>query len=173
MSGRLVGFNNRRYDNHILYARWARNYTNEQLFHLSDRLINGDDKEKQRYQFSNAFGLSYTDVWDFASNKQGLKKWEIELGIYHVENEHPWDQPIDEKYWNEVADYCANDVIATEVVFDHLKEDWKARQILADLCNGSVNETTNTLTQKIVFGSDPKPKLVYTNLATGEQFIGR
>ena len=36
---RLVGFNNRRYDNHILYAR-IMGYTNEQLFRLSNQIIN-------------------------------------------------------------------------------------------------------------------------------------
>lgn len=167
---RLVGFNNRRYDNHILYARWAKNYSNQQLYELSRQIIEESNKDAQ---FSEAFNLSYTDVWDFASNKQGLKKWEIELGINHLENEHPWNEPVDEKYWTEIADYCANDVIATEVVFDKLKEDWKARQILADLSGGTVNDPTNTLTKRLVFGNEKKPLLVYTNLATGEQTVGR
>ena len=170
MEQKLVGFNNRRYDNHILYARWAKNYTNKQLYDLSRRIIEDGDRTAQ---FGEAFNLSYTDVWDFASNKQGLKKWEIDLGIHHLENEHPWNEPVDKKYWGEIADYCANDVIATEVVFDKLKEDWKARQILADISGGSVNDTTNTLTKKIVFGNNKKPTLVYTNLATGEQTEGR
>ena len=37
----LVGFNNRRYDNHILYAR-IMGYTNSDLYQLSQRIINGD-----------------------------------------------------------------------------------------------------------------------------------
>lgn len=167
---KLVGFNNRRYDNHIIYARWARNYSNQQLYDLSRRII--EDKEKNA-TFGEAYNLSYTDVWDFATNKQGLKKWEIELGINHVENEHPWNEPVDEKYWEEVAEYCANDVRATENVFNECKEDWKARQILADISGGTVNDPTNTLTKKLVFGNDKKPTLVYTDLRTGEQFEGR
>ena len=51
--------------------------------------------------------------------------------------------------------------------------DWVARKILADLGNGKVNDTTNSLTLKIVFGKERKPTLVYTDLATGEQFEGR
>ena len=172
MNMKLVGFNNRRYDNHILYARWARNYSNEQLYNLSKLIIEEKDKSK-KHGFGQAYGLSYTDVWDFATNKQGLKKWEIELGITHVENEHPWNEPVDEKYWDEIADYCANDVIATEVVFDKLKEEFKARQILADVSGGSISDTTNTLTAKLVFGDEKHPILVYTDLATGEQTRGR
>ena len=41
MRYRLVGFNCRRYDNHILYARLM-GYDNEQLYKLSQRIINGE-----------------------------------------------------------------------------------------------------------------------------------
>ena len=75
---RLVGFNCRRYDNHILYARMM-GYTNEQLYKLSQRIINGS---KNAF-FGEAYNISYTDVYDFCSKKQSLKKWEIELGIHH------------------------------------------------------------------------------------------
>ena len=61
-------------------------------------------------------------------------------------------------------------MISTEKVFNHLKGDFTARQILADLAGGTVNDTTNSLTTKIVFGKERHPKLVYTDLATGEQF---
>ena len=162
---RLVGFNNRRYDNHILYARLM-GYNNEQLYNLSQRIINGE----KNALFGEAYNLSYTDIYDFAATKQSLKKWEIELGIHHQELGIPWDQPVDESRWIEVADYCVNDVVATEAVFNHLKGDFLARQILADLAGGSVNDTTNSLTTKIIFGNNRKPKLVYTDLATGEQY---
>jgi hypothetical protein len=119
--------------------------------------------------FSEAYNLSYTDVYDFASaaNKKGLKKFEIELGIHHQELGLPWDQPVQEEMWNMVAEYCVNDVIATEVVFDHLKGDWTARQILAEISGLSVNDTTNAHSTKIVFGDDPRPqdKAVYTDLS--------
>lgn len=161
----LVGFNCRRYDNHILYGRMI-GYDNAQLYDLSQRIING---ERNAF-FGEAYNASYTDVYDFAAKKQSLKKWEIELGIHHQELGLPWDQPVPEERWIEVAEYCDNDVIATEAVFNHLKGDWTARQILADLAGMSVNDTTNSLTTRIVFGNERKPKLVYTDLATGEQF---
>ena len=163
MRYRLVGFNCRRYDNHILYGRLI-GYDNEQLYKLSQRIINGN----RDAFFGEAYNVSYTDVYDFAATKQSLKKWEIELGIHHQELGLPWDQPVPEERWVEVAEYCDNDVIATEAVFDYLKGDWTARQILADLAGMTVNDTTNTLTTKIIFGNEKKPKLVYTDLATGE-----
>lgn len=170
---RLIGFNNRRYDNHIMYAR-SLGYSNEELFTLSDRIVNGDKKEENRNCFfSEAYNLSYTDIYDFSFKKQSLKKWEIELGLHHQENSYPWNQPLDESHWEEVTDYCVNDVKCTEAVFNHQKEDWKARLILADLADGTPNDTTNSLTLKIVFGRERKPQLLYTDLATGKQYPGR
>lgn len=164
MRFRLVGFNCRRYDNHILYARMM-GYTNEQLYRLSQQIIT-----EGRGFFGEAYNISYTDVYDFAAKKQSLKKWEIELGIHHQELGLPWDQPVPEDKWLLVAEYCDNDVIATEAVFNALKGDFIARQILADLAGMTVNDTTNSLTTRIIFGKEKHPQLVYTDLATGEQF---
>jgi hypothetical protein len=162
---RLIGFNNRRYDDHILYARLL-GYTNEQLYDLSQRIINGD----RNAMFTEAYNLAYTDIYDFAATKMSLKKWEIELGLHHQELGLPWDEPAPEELWTTVADYCVNDVVSTEAVFDHLAGDWTARQILADLAGMPVSSTTNSLTTRIIFGRERRPKLVYTDLATGEQF---
>ena len=153
MRFRLVGFNCRRYDNHILYARLM-GYTNEQLFSLSNRIINGS----ANCFFGEAYNVSYTDVYDFCSKKQSLKKWEIELGIHHQELGLPWDQPVPEEMWTKVAEYCDNDVIATEAVFNARKADFTARQILADVAGMTVNDATNSLTTKIIFGNNRKPQ---------------
>lgn len=153
MRFRMVGFNCRRYDNHILYARLM-GYTNEQLFSLSNRIINGS----ANCFFGEAYNVSYTDVYDFCSKKQSLKKWEIELGIHHQELGLPWDQPVPEEMWTKVAEYCDNDVIATEAVFNARKADFTARQILADVAGMTVNDTTNSLTTKIIFGNNRKPQ---------------
>jgi hypothetical protein len=153
MRFRLVGFNCRRYDNHILYAKLM-GYTNEQLFSLSNRIINGS----ANCFFGEAYNVSYTDVYDFCSKKQSLKKWEIELGIHHQELGLPWDQPVPEEMWTKVAEYCDNDVIATEAVFNARKADFTARQILADVAGMTVNDTTNSLTTKIIFGNNRKPQ---------------
>ena len=152
---RLVGFNCRRYDNHIIYARLM-GYNNEQIYNLSQRIINGD----RNAFFGEAYNLSYTDIYDFASagNKKSLKKLEIEMGIHHQELGLPWDQPVPEEKWIQVAEYCDNDVIATEAAWDYLAADWTSRQILAELAEATVNDTTNTLTAKIIFGNNKKPQ---------------
>ena len=164
---KLIGFNNRRYDNHILYARYL-GYSNEELFNLSQKIISGS---KNAF-FGQAYNLSYTDVYDFCSKKQSLKKWEIELGIHHQELGLPWDEPVDESLWQKVAEYCDNDVIATEAVFEANQADFTARQILANLSGLSLNDTTNNHTTRIIFGENkhPQSEFVYTDLS--EMFPG-
>lgn len=164
MKFRLVGFNCRRYDNHILYAALM-GYTNEQLYKLSQRIIGGSPN----CFFGEAYNVSYTDIYDFASsgNKKSLKKLEIEMGVHHQELGLPWDEPVPEKLWQKVAEYCDNDVIATEKAFHYLSADWTARQILADLAGMTVNDTTNALTTRIIFGGNrnPQSQFYYRNLA--------
>ena len=155
---KLVGFNCRRYDNHMLYA-CLMGYTNEQLYDLSQKIISAKKGSKGTF-FGEAYNISYTDIYDFASagNKKSLKKLEIEMGIHHQELGLPWDKPVPEEQWKTVAEYCDNDVIATEAAFNYLKADWTARQILADLADMTVNDTTNSLTTKIIFGNNKKPQ---------------
>lgn len=161
---KLIGFNCRRYDNHIMYARYI-GYNNNQLYELSRKII----ANSKNAMFGEAYNLSYTDVYDFASagNKKSLKKFEIDLGLHHQELGLPWDQPVPEDKWPLVADYCCNDVIATEATFDHLSGDWAARQILAELSGLSVNDTTNRHSTRIIFGDNKKPQseFVYTDLS--------
>lgn len=185
---RLIGFNCRQYDNHMLYACML-GYDNQQIYELSQHIINTKKGEKKKYTFGEAYNLSYTDVYDFASasNKKSLKKLEIKMsnvandpkskmdddlremlkGIKHHELGLPWDQPVPESRWQEVAEYCDDDAIATEAGFYYLKSDWTARQILADLAGMSVNDTTNTLTTKFIFGNNKNPQneFHYRNLA--------
>lgn len=158
---KLVGYNNKRYDDHILYARYI-GYTNEQLYDLSKKIISKEGSVHNG--FREAYNLAYTDVYDFCSEKKSLKKWEVELGLHHQELEFDFDEPLPEKYWPLAIEYCCNDVVATEQVFNNRQADWIAREILADLANGTPNMTTNQLTTKIVFGDDRKPQLEYTNL---------
>jgi len=150
---RLVGFNCRRYDNHILYAR-SLGCSLAEIYEVSKGIIN---KDKNAF-FKEAYNVSYTDIYDFSSKKQSLKKFEIELGIHHRELPIPWDQPVPEERWNEVAEYCDNDVIATEAVWNARRDDFTAREILADIAGMTVNDTTNTLTTRIIFGQDRSPQ---------------
>lgn len=159
---KLVGFNNRRYDNHILYARMM-GYSELDLFNLSQRLINGEKTSS----FGEAYNLSYGDVWEMSSKRQSLKRFQIELGLNHEEIGLPWSEPVPEELWAKVVEYCANDVVTTEQVFHIRKQDYIARQILAELSGLRVNDTTQRHTAKIIFGDDKnvQEQFVYTNLA--------
>lgn len=179
---KLVGFYCRRYDNHIMYARLM-GYDNEQLFNLSQRIIG----KSANCMFGEAYNLSYTDVYDFCAKKQSLKKWEIELSkkaedpnskmddhvralckkIKHHELGLPWDQPVPEELWTKVAEYCDDDVIATQAVFEANQGDFTAREILAELAGGTVNDTTNSLTTKFIFGRNrhPQDQFMYRDLS--------
>lgn len=164
---KLVAFNNRRYDNHILYARYL-GYDNEMLYKLSQKIINGTVGS----MFGEAYNLSYADVYDFSSKKQGLKKFQIELGLHHLELDLPWDEPVADKDIPRVVEYCVNDVVSLEKVFESRAGDFAARQILAELSGLTVNDTTQKHTARIIFGEDrnPQREFVYTRLA--EQFAG-
>lgn len=179
---KLVGFNCRRYDNHIMYARLM-GYDNEQLFNLSQRIIG----KSANCMFGEAYNLSYTDVYDFCAKKQSLKKWEIELNkkaedpnskmddhvralckkIKHHELGLPWDQPVPEELWTKVAEYCDDDVLATQATFEDNQGDFTAREILAELAGGTVNDTTNSLTTKFIFGRNrhPQDQFMYRDLS--------
>lgn len=168
IKNKLVGFNNRKYDNHMVYGALM-GYSIEQLYKLSNRLINEKDAG-----FFEAYNLSYTDVYDFlsAGGKMSLKKWEIKLGIHHQELGYKWDEAIPEDKWQEVADYCENDVKATEAVWLANQEDWLARQILSEWAGLTPNHTTNNCTTAIIVGNDKNPQesFVYTDL--GKIFLG-
>jgi energy-coupling factor transporter ATP-binding protein EcfA2 len=165
---KLVGFYNRRYDNHILYAAIL-GYTVEQLYELTRKIV--IDGNKNAF-FAQAYNLSYADVWDFSSIKQSLKKFEIDLGILHMELDFPLDEPVDEQDWPRVVEYCVNDVLATEAVLEDRWEDFVARQIMAELSGLTINDTTQRHAAKILFENDKNPQdfFVYTDLS--EEFNG-
>lgn len=164
---KLVGFNNRRYDNHIMYARYL-GADNAELYKISQSLI--DNQRAGTY--GEAYNLSYTDIYDFSSKKQGLKKFGVELGMHHIEMDIPWDQPVPDDQIEKVVAYCVNDVLLTEATFHDRKGDFVARQILAELSGLSVNDSTQKHTARIIFGTDqdPQSKFVYTDLS--EMFPG-
>lgn len=165
---KMIGFNNLRYDNYIAWLR-INGGTNQALYELSQRIINAKSRNELKLNWE-AKHLSYTDVFDFAAatHKQSLKKFEIEMGTHHQELGIPWDQPVPESLWQIVADYCCNDVQATEDTFHYLKEDWIARQMLAAIAGMTVNDTTNALTTKLIFedNKNPQSEFIYTDLST-------
>lgn len=172
----MIGFNNLGYDNHICYAR-IRGDSIYELFIRSQNLINAP-KGRNDWAINESKNLSYTDVFDFCSEKKGLKKWEIALQKQGVEVRHdeaglPWDKPVPQEKWERVAEYCMNDVIATEQVFFANQSDFKAREILVELANAlrgpgsTVNDSTNNLTMKLIVGNErnPQSSFIYPDLS--------
>ena len=159
---KLVGHNTRKYDNHIaggiimgdtiprVYARSVKLTSNN-----PDGYIGG------------AWNYHYADTLEFPAKKQGLKKWEIELGEPHQELGLRWDQPVPDDMWDTVAEYCLNDVRATEALWKHLQGDFKAREILSDISGCPINTPTNGQSAVLIFGSDKNPQVNfhYRNLA--------
>ena len=203
---RLVDFNGRRYDRHILYAYVYDQYEIFDLFKLSNRLINGGKtKESRNYFYGQAYNLGYLDMYDVCSEKKGLKKWEIELNtklrkaqsmeakgysvseiskkldiseeflemyrgkeIVHKELGYRWDKPVPKDKWIEVAEYCDNDVIATEALWVARKADRLARKMLSSLSGLSVNEPTNQHSIRFMFGNDKEPQREFNYRNMGE-----
>lgn len=171
---KLIGFNCRRYDNHIIYAA-AIGYSVNELYNLSKMII----KEQKGFAQA-AYNLSYADIYDFSTRKQSLKRFEIELGIHHQELPLDWNEDVPDDRIDEVISYCKNDVDATETVF-HAKipeDDWSceadfhARCIMAELSGKSPNDTTRICAEQFIFGDDrnPQTQFVYTDLS--EMFPG-
>lgn len=151
---RLIGFNNRKYDNHILYARFM-GYSIKQCYELSSQIVSSKKKDADKTCFfREAYSKSYTDVYDYSTKKQSLKKWEIELNMSHKEMDLDWNSEVSEEDIPRIIEYCCNDVEATQAVFEATQADFKAREILADWAGMNVNTPTNTLTARIIFGND-------------------
>lgn len=159
---RLVGYNCRKYDNHIIVGR----YLGDSIPGCYDRSRRIIVKKDQSAFLKSGWNLSYTDIFDFASIKQSLKKWEIEMGSIHDELGFEWDKPLPEEFWARMAQYCHHDVDATEKLFYYknkekkydLPGDFLARLILAKLAGLTPNATTNQCTTKFIFGDDKDPQ---------------
>jgi energy-coupling factor transporter ATP-binding protein EcfA2 len=160
---RLNGYNCRGYDAHILWARTL-GYDNQALYELSQRIIVHKDRQAM---FGAAYNLCYSDIFDIAAEKKTLKKWEIELGLPHMEMDISWDEPVPDDRVQDVLDYLKNDVLSTRAVRKHLAGDFKAREILAELSGLQVINTNRQHTEKLIFGDvkDTQNDLVYTPLA--------
>ena len=163
---KLWGFNNLGYDNAILYARYT-GATNMECYRMSQDIIAGNRAINPRSK-----RISEGDLFDIAAKKQSLKKWEIEMGIEHDEMDIDWNEPIPEDQWDRLIEYCKHDVRATEMLYDVLKEDIDARRALASFSGLSANERGRAHCTKIIFGNEKHPRLVYTDLATGERTDG-
>ena len=172
---KLAGFNCRTYDGPILYARYI-GYSLHDLWQLSHDIIAEDKRNNFSRDAEHVFAI---DIYDYSTNKQSLKKWEVQLSQEgklpndaHLEMNVDWNEPIPEEMWPELARYCERDVIATEAVFEATQEDFKAREIMCELTDMPLITTTNQLSAKYIFGDvrEPWHEFVYPNLA--EKFPG-
>lgn len=134
----LFGFNCRKYDNHILHSMRL-GLPPIRVYEQSQGII--VDKNPDAY-YRDAWDYSKSDILDYSSKKQSLKKFEIELGFHHKELGMDWSKPVPEERWTEIAEYCDNDVLATELLWwsPDRQADWTARQILVDIANGGVGD---------------------------------
>lgn len=162
----LGGFNSAKYDNHICYDAALGRSTME-LYQQSQLIINGGKINNQGLRMP-AYNIGYIDVYEYNDVKRSLKKWEIQLGLFHDELELPWDQPVPEEMWERVAEYCMHDVDATIEVFDYTYPAYKARLILSQLSGQPMIASTNRHAASFLFGDDKRPqdKFIYTDLAT-------
>lgn len=169
-SMKLVGFNNRRYDNHMLYARWM-GYSLEDLFKLSQKII-VERTTNNAHFFGAAYDISYADIFDMLSDKKGLGRFMIELGLHPKELNLPWGEPVPKEKWPLVEEYCVNDVIGQEAVLEYRWQDFVARQILAELSGLPINSTTQQHTARIIFGEERNPQRVFNYVDLSKEFPG-
>ena len=172
---RLVGFNCRSYDGVILYARYI-GYSLYDCWQLSHDIIVEDKRNNFSRDAEHVFEI---DIYDYSTNKQSLKKWEIQLEQEdklppdaHMEMNVNWNEEIPEELWPTLAEYCEHDVLATEAVFYATQEDFKAREIMCELTDMPLITTTNQLSAAYIFGNvrEPWHEFIYPNLA--EKFPG-
>lgn len=170
---RLVGYNNRGYDNHIIHARAYKGATLLKCFEMSDQIVHSKKGELISAKDPSAYSVSYTDIFDYSTVKQSLKKWEIQLHLPHEEFNGKWNEPLPESRWEECAHYCTNDVLATEAVWNATQKDFKARCMIAELAGMTPNDSTNTISTTIVFGKgNKKPWAEFNFPDLAEEFPG-
>ena len=160
---RMIAYNGRAYDCHIAQAMLL-GYSPKEVYKTSKGIVS---EGALKHGFMDAYGNDYADPYDIATKKQSLKDWEYELGITHIENNHPWDEDLDPKYWDEVDEYCGNDVMALKAVWKAIETDIDVRKFLCDLSGLKMINTNRQHITKFIFKGDKKPNLVYTDLATG------
>lgn len=166
---RLIGYNNRGYDNHILWALTL-GWPVEEIYALSRRIIAEGDR---RALFGAAYDLAYADLYDIIVEKHSVKWWQVKLGLPHMELDLPWDQPVPENRVMDVLEYLENDVRSQRAIRKHRQADFNARLILAELSGLAVCNTNRQHTERLIFGKlgpNDTPDLIYTDLR--EQFPG-
>lgn len=149
----LVGFNCTRYDNHILYEGFIGSPIS--VIYETSKAIISNGARGSGFK-SVAKNISYLDLYEIASKKQSLKKWEYEMGIKHDEFEYDFDAQITEDMEERWIEYCMNDVWATEQLLMHIYQDYVARQIYASLSGLPLNASGIQHATALFFKEDRK-----------------
>lgn len=165
-SYRLVGFYNLDYDNIVVHKRIKMRLDNLHTYYVSKELINSDSKPGK----TAAKYVSYTDIYDYLPTykRQSLKEFEIDLDIHHEELGLDWNEPVPEALWPKVEKYCCYDVEATRTLWFATQPEFKAREILADLTGMTVNDSTNILSQQLIFEDEKYPQIEFNYRFMGE-----
>lgn len=121
----LIGFNNYYYDDLILCALINENYTPEQLYELSQKIIKGENVP-QKYKVANLITL---DCMQELQQGVGLKSIEANIGIDIQESSVPWNinRPLTVDEFKETYKYCLHDVKNTEYVFRKRQDYFEAK----------------------------------------------
>jgi hypothetical protein len=166
----LCGYNNNRYDNHIMYEG-LRGSSPATIYQVSQQIVGNGKKGSGRSRVAEY--LAYCDLYDIASIKKSLKWWENEMGILHDEFEIGFDVPITDELEPRWIEYCKHDVLATEALFNYIYEDYNARKMYAALsgqpmCVSSLRHATYLFFSEDMKNYDSfkaKSYLKYTDLS--------
>lgn len=199
---KIAGYNIREYDMPMLVGR-SMGDGNSRSYDRSYRMINLNDKSAKPRGSENVGWLDIYEVWKAAGQGMSLKKIEIMLSrlarksdaeleemhldqnqikavkmfrgiVKHKEVGIPWDQPAPKERWQEIIDYCKNDVLATEAAYWYGQTYINARKFQVNLvkalhpeCPAALIDTANTLTKRAIFGNvkEPQKDFNYRNLA--------
>ena len=82
MNKKLVDFNGRKYDRHVLYARYM-GESNEQCYMRSQAIINGARDIMGVGYIGSAWNMGFLDLYDLATEKQSLKNGKS-VYTYHM-----------------------------------------------------------------------------------------
>jgi len=128
----IVSFNGLAYD-HALTCGFVTEFTNEQLYALSQYMINTPMAAWKYEDEFDTVALKYThiDIMPVAPLQASLKIYGGRMGFKKLQDlPVPWDEPVSEAERDILIDYCGNDNEVTAELFIYLKEQLLLRQNL-------------------------------------------
>lgn len=190
---KMIGFNIAEYDAPMLKGR-AMGDGNARSYDRSYRMIQLNDPSAKPkgsaglayidvYEIMKASGegmslkmfenkmLGYADMSDEELRAKGFTDDQMKaVNLFRTVADHeemsiPWDQPAPKEMWPKIADYCGNDVIATEAAYWFYQSYINARKAQKALvnnlhpeCKVELIDKANTLTKRAIFGGITKPQ---------------